>query len=232
MKTSETEIDALDRKPPLPFWFKATLGALALALLGFVVLVLNSFEPPDTRFDALVELQENEREPSGEDDHDTLRVAHEIPAKQQPELLPLSALPDTNYAERRVIGVADGDLAQAYVIKPVPRQRHVLLISTKIGDRPLVISHNYQKNRTRVFTSEDSTELLDVQIGGVDWPINLVYLYQGVRYVESSKKFPLPTFPFEVTTLDKWVEKHPDTLINFDEEVTEKDYYQYEGHGT
>lgn len=219
--SSDNEIDE-PRGIPGPVKIVGLLSVVGLIVFG--VIVLNNFEPEET-WRAESEALWNERDPEGEDDHETLRFASEEPAVR-PEMLPLSALPDNDLASRAVIGLVEGDTAHAIVVKPNGKVKNVYLATTLVGDRPVVIMHSYLKRETRVLAGPPGDEPLDIKLGGGDFLQNLVMLYDGVRYSQVSEKIPLEEYDFTITTLDKWVEQHPDTLINFDEELHEKDFHE------
>ena len=220
MNLPEVEFESPSQIPTV---VKVIAGSILVGLVVFTVVVLRSFEPPNPR-EAKMAALELEKQPSGEDDHDDLRFANDEPPMIMPVMQPIREQDDLS--GRTVIGVAVGDVSHAFVIRD-SGQRSVLIISTRIGDNPVAIAHNYavEGGVTRVFTSPDDSQLIDLRLGGFDDMKTLVLLYQGVRYNQLSQKIPLQDLPFEVTTLANWHETHPETLVNFDEERSELTYY-------
>lgn len=212
-------------RPKLPLPAKIMAGCLLVGFVAFSLYIVSSFEEPDPRVAKRAAL-ELEKEPSGDDDHQTLRFSNDEPPKRLPELREVSAEDLRDSQETRmVIGVTHGDEAHAYVIRGTPR-KDALVIAAKIDGKPIVITHNYLLDGvTRVFTSDATDELIDVHFGGYEESQRLVLLYNGVRYHQLSERIPLQDFPFEVTSLTEWAAAHPQTLVNDDEEKSDDSYY-------
>lgn len=219
------ELELAEETPeglPRPIKLAAAVGGLLL-LMG-AVYVAFSFDKPDARELRLQQL-ELEKIPSAKDDHSPLRFAMDEPARQSPTMQPVPEAVELE--SRRVIGVENEQVAHAYVIEETI-ERDALIVSTWVGDRPLVITHNYLLDETRVLTSSSANESIDLRHGGWQEDKQLVLLLDGIRYHQHSKMLPLEDWPFEHTSLADWYEEHPHTLVNFDEEKTDRNFYTRE----
>ncbi|MFK7736468.1 MAG: hypothetical protein AB8B50_10585 [Pirellulaceae bacterium] len=208
----------------LPNGVKVMAVVALLAIVGFVAFIATQFEPPDPRI-AKGERLWNEMDAAGEDDHDTLTFVVETQAPN-PKMIPLTKLPDDDLESRKIIGIEVDGIAHAYILHEVPMKKNIFMLSTVIGNRPIALAHNYRRDVTRVLTKENHSEVLDFRLGGADYMRNIAILYDNVRYRQDSERLPLDDYPFTRTTLDKWVKEHPGTLINFDEELSEQDFYE------
>ncbi|MFN3191730.1 MAG: hypothetical protein ACE361_14560 [Aureliella sp.] len=217
----DEEVEHNDEGIPGPVKVMALVAFLCLA--GLVIFVAFSFEPEDPRI-AEGKRFWNERDPSGDDDHETMRFVAEDPA-YKPEMLPLSELPEPE-RERQVIGIQYDGVAHAHVIRPLEDKKNVYLAVSQIGDRAFLVMHNYRKDETRVMTSEDRELLMQTRFGGGDFLQNLVILLGETRYKQSSEKIPFEDYNFEKDTLENWVAQHPETLVNVDEELFENDFFE------
>jgi hypothetical protein len=208
----------------LPKGVKILAGIALVSVVGFVSFVATQFATPDPRIAQGERLWE-ERDPDGQDDHDTLFFVSETLALD-PKMVSLSELPDDDLASRSIIGIEVDGISHAYILHEVAEKKNVYMVSTRVNGRPIAFVHNYQKDQTRVLTKEDYGQVLDFRLGGAEYMKNIAVLYDDVRYRQDSEKLPLDDYPYTRTTLDRWVEEHPDTLINFDEELSERDFYE------
>lgn len=208
----------------LPLLVKVIGGVFAAALLAFAVFVMMSFEPPDPKIAKTAEL-ELELEPEGRDDHPGLRFAWDVSATESPEMVPC-VLDDSN-ASKKVLGVVVDSVAHAYVIKHVGL-REFWLVSTVVGGKPIILIHNYLLDKTRVLTKNDSKELVNIRMGGMTGGKVIAVLYDGNRYHQFSESIGLDDYPFEMTTLGQWYEKHPETLVNYDQEEEDPHFMPFD----
>lgn len=221
MQLSDIETNEQPHGIPRVVWIVGCI--LIFLLLPFVVYIASSFEGRYKQREAALAL-EAQREATGNDDHKTLIFIHDNPAKELPVMEPVPQ--GLDLATKNVVGFVVGDIAHAYVLRKTP-DRTVLLFSTIVNDQPIAISHNYERDITRVFTDRDSKELIKIYIGGWEYERDLVLMLENEdRFDQESTKIPLQDYPFERTTLAEWVRLHPNTLVNFDEDKTDKNYYE------
>ena len=221
MQFSEIETSEEQHGIPRVIWAGGCI--LILAFLSFSIFIASSFEGRYQQRKVALAL-EAQREATGNDDHKTLIFIHDNPAKELPVMEPVPEGLDLD--SKTVVGVVAGDVAHAYVLRDTP-DRTVLLLSTIVNDRPVVISHNYERDITRVLTDPNSTELIKIYVGGWEYERDLVLMLENEdRFDQESLKIPLQDFPFQKTSLAEWVKLHPNTLVNFDEEKTDKNYYE------
>jgi hypothetical protein len=195
-----------DGSEGLPGSVKALFAISALMLIGFVIFVMFSFEG---KSDEEVKLQrlEAEKAPTGRDDHRELRFAYD---EEPIENLQFVALPEEGLDEIRVIGIEVGGEAVALAL--TAEAKDFLFIRTMVNNRSIVAVHNYLGAQTNVFAGEGA-EPLALKLGGQDVVRDVVLMYEDVRYTQNSSRIPVAQYPFEVTTLDKWAEKHPNTTV-------------------
>ncbi len=208
--------DETERPRRKGFYLAVGLGA---CLAGFIAVVLMSFEEEDP---AVVKARRLEAElmPSGLDDHPPLRFANDESALTAP---PFRKATESDIDDRKVCGVETDGKSIAIILRPTERRDH-LILSTIVGSSPVVVTHNYLLDTTRVFT-RDTAGLIDLRLGGFTDAKELVLLYEGVRYLQDSDRIPLEDQPFVVTTLRKWYADHPDTLLNDSEQRNDVLYY-------
>ncbi|MCA9127177.1 MAG: hypothetical protein KDB22_08825 [Planctomycetales bacterium] len=208
----------------IPVFAKVVALTLLAALVGFIALVIVSFEPPDLGKAKLAQL-ELELEPGPGDDHTQMRFAWDVSAKtdfrmERPEV--------TEFNEfTPVVGIVVGNVAHAYVLKKAGL-REFLLASIEINGKPIVLFHNYLTDASRVMTSEDSNEWIDIRAGGMCYDKSVVFLYNGLRYQQNSQNIGLSDYAFERTTLRKWCEAHPETLVSFDQEIEDEHFRPFD----
>ena len=219
--------DSDENRDGLPLLVKLVGGLMGLAILAWFVFILLSFEEKDPRLVALREQEEAmiaELEPDMYDDHAPLRLAVEKLAKAAPLMHPIYDVPE-EMMSKNVVGVSVGQTHHAYVIDRQHEGKNLVLLTTNVEQAPIVILHNYHHDKTFVF-SEEGEDIIDISFGGYDLDNNIVLLFNGVRYVQDSDKLPLERYPYERMTLQEWSELHPNTFVNYDEALSDKDYFE------
>ncbi|RMF45122.1 MAG: hypothetical protein D6753_00970 [Planctomycetota bacterium] len=199
-------------------WIYLLVG-IGLCLAAFASVVWMSFEEEDPAR-AKARRLEAELTPAGLDDHPPLRFANDELALTNP---PFRRVIESDIDDRLVCGIEANGKSVAIILRPTER-RDNLILSTTVGGKPIVVTHNYLLDTTRVFTG-DSTEPIDLRLGGFTDSKQLVLLYQDVRYLQESDRIPLPDYPYVITTLRKWYADHPDTLLNDSEQRNDIMYY-------
>lgn len=201
--------DEYEQTDKLPAAVKIMFYLAAVLLAGFVGFIMFSFEGASEQ-DQYKEWIESERQPGEGDIHDPLRFVWDDPVLTSPPMETLSA--GEPVPKRKILGIAVGDEAHAYVLNREAKE-NISTISTVIGGRPIFLVQDYIENRTRVLTT-DGDELIDIRRGGIeDSSLMPVLIYNNIRYRMTSEQLPLEDYPFEITSLDKWAEEHPNTGV-------------------
>ncbi len=210
-------IDEIERG--IPLFVKVAGGVVLMMLCGFIGVVFMSWRPSAAELEYAAEEEElQEKQASGEDDHEPLRFVYSIPATTPAMRKPTEQEKGSN---RSVVGVVVGDVAHAYVLNS-GESKTGFLISRIVDGVPLVLAYNYRKQLARGFTDDTTQSPIDIKIGGWQHSQEMVLLYKDVRYVQHSSKIPLAELAAEVTTLSKWLQTHPDSLVSFEEDKSQQ----------
>ena len=153
------------------------------------------------------------------------RIEVDVAGVARPRVVPgrEARVPD----EAVVIGVQVGSVARAYVVQafqvrnlqPADAQRdpeaakvlsrHV--VNDVVDGTAISVTHCDHNLCTRVLTDAESTEALDIGVGG--WDDEMLLLIDGERVPQSTDEVPFEDVPFEVTTWEQWREEHPHTDV-------------------
>ncbi|HBE67270.1 MAG TPA: hypothetical protein DDW52_03885 [Planctomycetaceae bacterium] len=161
------------------------------------------------RSTAVIEATESERLAGPGDDHIPLVMIGDSAGLMNPVLytpadskLPLDA---------RVIGVeVDGEAIAYSMAAMSDGGPHI--ISSAIGSKRLSVTYCSIVGCARVL-EEESTTQPKLRFGGQDENLQMVFMYEGRRYGQSSRELPMKDAEHTVTTLGKWLEMHPDSKI-------------------
>lgn len=220
--------DEIEKPRGLPIAVKIILGIFGLIFLGWLIVVLFSFEG-ETRAERIRRENEeallNELNPGEFDDHNVLRLATHVSAKGVPKMIRLAEV-DPALLDKTVIGLDADGVQHAYIIDPGSKQKDLMLITTSMRTVPIVLLHNYRQNKTFAYTRSMNAQVIEVAFGGYDQASNIALMFGDSRYDQASPKMPFDSYPFEVMTLREWSDLHPETLVNVDEALSDLDYFQ------
>lgn len=142
--------------------------------------------------------------------HEPLGMVLDISGVQQPEMLALKEL--RLDSDEEVIGVVFEGRAFAFVKRGMnDPTKHIA--NLLVNGKPLSVTYCSIAECTRVVTTEDCGEPLDLRVGGLDIHSQLVLLFEKQRFGQESTHLPLEDHPFEETTLGDWTMRHPLTSV-------------------
>lgn len=146
----------------------------------------------------------------GGEHYKPLKSYMDYPGIDEPRLYSLDEanLKDTT----PIIGIEHNGEAIAFVEEKMKDPKaHVVNVNVG-GEKSFSITYCYLANCVRVFESE-STDLIQMGVGGLDEDDQLVLLQDGVRYSQTSKAIPLADYPHHRTSLGAWRMAHPTTRV-------------------
>lgn len=112
-----------------------------------------------------------------------------------------------------VIGVEAFGVSRAYLRSAFDRepQRHV--VNDRFGSVPVTITHCDSTRCTRVLTSGNGDNAVEIHCGGWLDIQEMALLIGEKMYPQSSPDIPLKDVPFIVSTWKEWREKHPNSQV-------------------
>jgi len=138
-----------------------------------------------------------------------LRMHADFPGIDQLATHPISEidLPDAT----PIIGVEVGDQACAFVVSQMAHpQSHI--INLDFNGLPLSVSYCDLQDKVRV-VCDPTTDMIDLNVGGLDVENQLVLLHKGRRYGQMSPGLPLDDYAFTRMNLGQWKLQHPSTRV-------------------
>lgn len=147
--------------------------------------------------------------PAGEH-HKALDLIDDIPGVSNPTLVERDV--STVKDRTEVIGVVIENQAYAFPLSRLKKVNEHIINFISQG-QSMSVTYCDIADCARVLTNGPAEKPTDLRIGGLDMDEQLVFLFQGVRYGQTSKAIPLEDYPFERTTFEAWCKKHPKTLI-------------------
>ena len=156
---------------------------------------------------AVARADEAELLPSGADDHSELRVAFNTAGVTDPDF---SSIKDSKLsAKTPIVGIEVEGEAVAF---PLAELEEPHIVNAVIGNRALSVTFCTLVDCVRVLTDE-SEKPIDLRLGGQDGNMQMVFMYDGARYAQESRKIPLNDFPFKRCSLAEWKKLHPKTQV-------------------
>jgi len=113
--------------------------------------------------------------------------------------------------EEEVIGICVGGRSRAYLVSAFSGPQHHVLNDLLLG-QPVSVTHCDLKNCTRVFTSPQGHQPLDISCAG-SLGGGLLLLAPGGVYLQDAPALPYQEFPFTVTSWADWKKTHADTDV-------------------
>ncbi len=139
-----------------------------------------------------------------------LEILVDFPGVDQPALVPVDdvELPEST----EVIGVDIDGEAYAFVIESMcSPQRHIA--NFVLNHQPLSVTYCDARDCVRVLSDDENEGLLSLGVGGIDIDQQMVMVFNGKRYGQTSKALPLKDVPFTRVPLRKWRHDHPESMI-------------------
>lgn len=142
--------------------------------------------------------------------HKALKTYVDHPGIDHPPLQGVDDVPLVD--ETPIIGIQYEDQSIALVMeKMIDPRAHIVNLNFN-RSQSISVSYCYLVECVRVL-HDDSIDPIPLHVGGLDIENQLVFLYQGERYSQTSPDLPLEDYPFERTTLGEWKKAHPATKI-------------------
>lgn len=156
---------------------------------------------------AAARADEAELLPSGADDHSQLRTAFDTPGFSNPQFF--SEEESDLDPSTTVVGIEVNGEAVAFPLQELEKPH---IVNSVIQGQALSVTYCTLANCVRVL-AQDSQGPIDLRIGGQDNNMQMVFLYQGSRFAQESKKLPLQDYPFTRCSLAQWKKQHPKTQV-------------------
>lgn len=142
--------------------------------------------------------------------HQALIRIYDLPGVRQPEFV--DADRSTLSDQATVIGiVVDGlpyALARDAMLEPA---KHI--VNLMMGEHPLSVTYCDLADCVRVLHREKGDEPIDLRVGGLDEDYQMVLLFEGERYGQTSQDLPLTDYPFEVLKFGDWKKRYPQSKV-------------------
>lgn len=158
---------------------------------------------------AVIEATESERLAGPGDDHLPLVMIGDSAALMNPVLHSLADSPLP--LDAPIIGVVVAGEAIAYSMAAMS-DGGPHIVSSLIGGRRMSVTYCSIVGCARVL-EEESTEQPKLRFGGQDENLQMVFMYEGKRYGQSSLQLPMKDVEHTITVLGKWLEMHPNSKI-------------------
>ena len=155
------------------------------------------------------EAAEFQRVKLGGDDYLPLQRLFEFPGVDHPSMVSKDHI--ALASETPIVGIEVSGEAYAFVLDSMSDPR-THIVNLYVHGVAISVTYCNLVDCIRVLTTEGK-ELLPLGVGGLDVDNQLVLLWQGIRYGQSSTKLPLADYPFHRMEWGEWLSKHPDTRV-------------------
>lgn len=112
-----------------------------------------------------------------------------------------------------VIGVSAFGESRAFLQSAFDQATDRHVVNDVMGLVPVTITHCDRTRCTRVFTSGDPKETMNIRCGGWLEIQEMSLLVGDQEFAQSSSEIPLTDVPFVVSTWKEWRESHPDSMV-------------------
>lgn len=111
-----------------------------------------------------------------------------------------------------IIGIQfDGEEVALVVEKMTDPKAHIVNLNFH-GKKSISVTYCYLLDCARV-VSEDSKVPIPLHVGGIDIDQQMVLLFNGKRYSQTSPDLPLTDYPFQRMSLGTWKRLYPNTHV-------------------
>ncbi len=155
------------------------------------------------------EAAESQRVKLGGDYYFPLQRLFEFPGVDHPSMVSKDHI--ALASETPIVGIEVSGEAYAFVLDSMSDPR-THIVNLYVHGVAISVTYCNLSDCIRVLTTEGK-ELLPLGVGGLDVDNQLVLLWQGIRYGQSSTKLPLADYPFHRMKWGEWLSKYPDTRV-------------------
>lgn len=173
---------------------------------------IRSLSPPPTSAEVLLMRAQNlqwEMLKSGGEHYKPLKIISDYPGQEPTELLDAQSV--TLPPSTEVVGVEVAGECCAFVLNSMTNPRYHI-VNMMINMKPISVTYCNLVDCVRVLT-HDEPEIIPLHVGGLDVGNQMVLLYGGDRFGQTSESIPLQDHDFVRTTLGEWILQHPSTTV-------------------